>query len=165
MPETHPRPVKSGTLGVGPSLAFYISQSNLNVRLGPRTTGLLHFHASPLRAENTLCTLSYPIFAWCRCLANISWTKFLKMKESCPNSQDWAHRDTFLGQQIKARVLAYCYSHNRDLKEWGKERSRSFQLTVHHPLTTCHLSLVLFSTLQWPRDQGSESRLHQLKKK
>lgn len=81
------------------------------------------------------------------------------MKESCPNSQDWAHMDTFLGQQIKARVLAYCYSHNRDLKEWGKERSRSFQLTVHHPLTTCHLSLVLFSTLQWRRDQRSESRI------
>lgn len=67
--------------------------------------------------------------------------------------------DTFLGPQIKAGVLAYCYSHNGDLKEWGKERSRSFQLTVHHPLTTCHLSLVLFLTLQSPRDQRSESRI------
>lgn len=81
------------------------------------------------------------------------------MKESCPNPQDWAHMDTFLGQQIKARVLAHCYSHTGDLKEWGKERSRSFQQTVHHPLTTCHSSLDLFLTLQLPRDHRSESRI------
>ena len=85
-----------------------------------------------------------------RCSVNVSWTKFQKMERSWPDFQDWSHMAHFLGSRWRQEVPASYYSHIRDLKVQGKERSRSFQLTVY---LSCHLSLGLFLTLLLPRDQ------------
>lgn len=55
----YPRPMKSATLGVGPSTAFYNPLGDFDVHLGLRTTGLSQVPLSPLTVENVFYSPLY----------------------------------------------------------------------------------------------------------